>query len=251
MKRNRGQHQSNINDEGGIASSQTPELSEKAAQPSKRRKMQFGQSPNLPCHQHTKVFEHFRRLDPAIPVEAKRIETRHKQILKGKNTAGYDLYQQKVPKHERKKIAEHPATPDYKTDIPNRRWLGLLKAWRVSLHQYDPKDFQSNTNLDGKGCDDPEISSDKKKITLQPKPLSVQDKQIEEASNKGLLVDFEASASSTSAMSSSSENHLGGVYKEERSEGNEDELDKWENNRKDIGDDELLLDYGDSDDELL
>jgi hypothetical protein len=70
-----------------------------------------------------------RKLDPSIPQEAQRMKTRFKMISKGKNTVGYDEYLKQVPKSKRRRIPEHPVTPDHTLDIPNRRWQGQVKAW--------------------------------------------------------------------------------------------------------------------------
>ena len=232
-----------------------------AQQNRKRRKLQFGQSPNLQGSQDTRFYEHFRKLDPNNPVEANRMKTRYNQIAKGKNTVGYDIYKQKVPKHKRKKIKEHPSTPDHKADIPNRRWLGLLKAWRISLHQYDPKDFQSDLNSISKKQDLDGQERNSEKACKKQEPDNVKDQQIAEASSKGLQVDFpdnivDNETSPSQLLSSQSEATTTEENGESRRHGFENqvnELDRWEADRKNVGvdDDDLLLDYEDSDDELL
>ena len=92
----------------------------------KRRKTNFK---NATGKQYTNNDSEIKKLDPAVPAEAQRIKTRLKMIQKGKNTAGYDEYVRKVPKHQRKRIKEHPMTPDHTLDLPNRRWQGQVKAW--------------------------------------------------------------------------------------------------------------------------
>jgi len=88
----------------------------------------------------------FDKLNPNDSVHAKRIESRQKMIQKGKNTAGYDCYLQKVPKHQRRaRSMDTPSTPDPTLDIPAKRWQGMVKAWRVALHKYDPVDLLVNT----------------------------------------------------------------------------------------------------------
>mmetsp|Transcript_19005 Transcript_19005/g.23943 ORF Transcript_19005/g.23943 Transcript_19005/m.23943 type:complete len:279 (-) Transcript_19005:100-936(-) len=228
----------------------------------KKRKLQFGQSPNLDGNQGTRMFEHFRRLDPSNPVEAKRMNTRQKQILKGKNTIGYDEYVRKVPKDKRKKILEHPSTPDWKADIPNRRWLGLVKAWRISLHQFDPKDLKSDLDSELKakcGVNSEESNSKnnngKATPTLQPKPRSVKDEQIAHASSQGLQVDFVGIDTSTdtgtnTSLQNNSTDFVDKTSEDDKSYTNELWLGKWEANK--VGnEEELLLDYEDSDNELL
>jgi len=97
----------------------------------KRRKLQFGKSANIAHSQNTSETLSMRKLDPAIPQESQRAQTRYKMLQKGKNTAGYDEYLKAIPKENRSKIAEHPTTPDHTLDIPNRRWQGQVKAWYV------------------------------------------------------------------------------------------------------------------------
>lgn len=70
------------------------------------------------------------KLDQSNPEHARRIHQRRKAIMYGKNTAGYEEYTKKVPKHRRKpRNIEYPVTPDHTVDIPNKRWQGLVKAW--------------------------------------------------------------------------------------------------------------------------
>ena len=71
-------------------------------------------------------------LDPSKPEEARRMQQRKRMIEKGKNTIGYTEYLKQIPKEQRKpKSMDHPSTPNYKANIPNRRWLGLVSAWYV------------------------------------------------------------------------------------------------------------------------
>jgi hypothetical protein len=98
----------------------------------KRQKLHVGRLTNAPDGADTKNEEAIgmiRKLDPSIPQEAQRMKTRFKMISKGKNTVGYDEYLKQVPKNKRRKIPEHPVTPDHTLDIPNRRWQGQVKAW--------------------------------------------------------------------------------------------------------------------------
>mmetsp|Transcript_7961 Transcript_7961/g.15873 ORF Transcript_7961/g.15873 Transcript_7961/m.15873 type:complete len:268 (-) Transcript_7961:1063-1866(-) len=70
------------------------------------------------------------KLDPTNPTHARRIHQRRRQVLFGKNTAGYEEYIQKVPKHQRmKRNMDHPSTPDHTLDVPTRRWQGMMNAW--------------------------------------------------------------------------------------------------------------------------
>lgn len=74
--------------------------------------------------------EHTKQLDPNDPVQANRIQKRRKMIQKGKNTAGYDSYVQKIPKEKRvPRSMVTPSTPDPTLDIPTKRWQGQVRAW--------------------------------------------------------------------------------------------------------------------------
>ena len=64
-----------------------------------------------------------------------RVLTREKQVSYGKNTLSYDAYRETVPLEDRK--ISDPWTPDAKANIPNKRWLGMVKAWRKGLHRFD------------------------------------------------------------------------------------------------------------------
>ena len=108
-----------------------------------------------------------------------------------KNMKGYDEYIKQVPKHKRKpRTLEHPMTPDAEADIPNRRWLGLCKAWRKALHNYDPPDMACNPDMPTHKPVSVEHSSD---LLLPRKPtkvLTAEEKQIHEARIKELPVTF-------------------------------------------------------------
>jgi hypothetical protein len=72
----------------------------------------------------------FQKLDPSIPEQKRRLEQRRKMISYGKNTSGYEEYLKQVPKEKRRsRCMETPATPDYTLDIPNKRWVGQVRAW--------------------------------------------------------------------------------------------------------------------------
>ncbi len=126
------------------------------------------------------------KLDPNNPEHARRIRQRRRQIMFGKNTAGYEEYVKKVPRHKRKfKSLEHPTTPDHLADIPTKRWQGQMNAWRRSLHKFDPPDLASRLS---------QASSNK--ITLAPRPcVTEQDKvqeEIAQAKASGLQVAFDS-----------------------------------------------------------
>lgn len=74
--------------------------------------------------------------------DAERYETdpeilsrRQKQIEYGKNTIGYDNYLKSIPKDKR--VAADPKTPPKNLRYSRRAWDGLIKSWRLRLHQYD------------------------------------------------------------------------------------------------------------------
>lgn len=72
----------------------------------------------------------FPKLDLSKPEHKRRLDQRRKMISYGKNTMGYDAYIRQVPKEKRRKRnMETPMTPDYTLDIPNKRWMGQVRAW--------------------------------------------------------------------------------------------------------------------------
>lgn len=91
-----------------------------------------------------------RETDPSI------IARRQKQIDFGKNTIGYELYLENVPKYvlficlfiinilllflfsRHKRTKQHPKTPPKNLKFTRRAWDGLVKNWRVKLHCWDP-----------------------------------------------------------------------------------------------------------------
>jgi len=122
------------------------------------------------------------KLDSSDPKLAKRIHQRRRQVLFGKNTAGYEEYIKKVPRHKRRpRSLDCPMTPDHMSDIPTKRWQGLMNAWRRSLHKYDPLDLHLR-----------QPSQDT--ITLAPRPcVTDADKaqeEIAQAKASGLQVAF-------------------------------------------------------------
>lgn len=126
------------------------------------------------------------KLDPNNPEHARRIRQRRRQVLFGKNTAGYEEYLKKVPRHKRKfKSLEHPQTPDHLADIPTKRWQGQMNAWRRSLHKFDPPDLASRLSQASNSI-----------ITLAPRPcVTDQDKvqeEIAQAKASGLQVAFDS-----------------------------------------------------------
>jgi len=85
----------------------------------------------------------FNKLDPKNPQHARKIQQRRKAIGNGKNTVGYDIYCRSISKEKRQKRSMiTPSTPDHTLDIPNKKWNGMIRSWRISLHRYDPVDLQ-------------------------------------------------------------------------------------------------------------
>lgn len=126
------------------------------------------------------------KLDPDNPDHARRIRQRRRQVLFGKNTAGYEEYIKKVPKHKRKfKNLEHPQTPDHLADIPTKRWQGQMNAWRRALHKFDPPDLASRQS-----------EASNKAITLAPRPCATEQDKVQEeiaqAKASGLQVAFDS-----------------------------------------------------------
>lgn len=141
--------------------------------------------------------EEFRVLDESIPKDAARLKTRANMIRKGKNTIGYDEYLKQVKKEDRKRIPEHPVTPNHTLDIPNRRWQGQVKAWRLALHRYDPKDLTSDFQQDTAPIPMQLTSAtntntnSKEQGSVKKKPLTLKEEEMEEATDMGLQVEFQ------------------------------------------------------------
>ena len=124
-------------------------------------------------------------------------------VMFGKNTAGYDEYCKQVPREKRRlRCLEHPQTPPHTLDIPNRRWQGMVKAWRRALHKFDPPDLK---DADVHKPQDPLVAAmastfaatavvagQKEEAADRPASTDggVQAKQIADAASSGMLVDF-------------------------------------------------------------
>lgn len=205
------------------------------------------------------------KLDQNDPVQARRIQQRGKMIMFGKNTAGYDVYIKQVPKESRRpRCMDHPSTPDHTLDIPNRRWQGMVKAWRRALHKFDPADLK---NADVHKHTDPLVAAMASTFaatavvgrggekegasTGQIDGGGVQAKQIADAATSGLLVDFGAASATTTAATAQGlheqeEERYQEMIQEAEEEGTDD-LVAFAG--KSAGDD--ILDDVDSDDDLL
>jgi histone RNA hairpin-binding protein len=183
--------------------------------------------------------EEFPKLNQSDPVHARRIQQRRREVAKGKNTIGYDKYIKKVPKHKRRlRSMQHPSTPDHTRDIPNKRWQGLVKAWRKALHQYDPPDLMKA--FDQAAAEDGKKTPAKK----APDTTSVQAKQLSQAVEQGLLVDVSPQQGSDTIEVSPAT-----LVSQQSPMRQVDELDEWENARGE--EDEFFLDEEDSDDDLI
>jgi hypothetical protein len=72
----------------------------------------------------------FQKLDQSNPSHAKKIQQRRRDVQMGLNTGGYDEYIKQVPKDKRvPRSMKTPTTPDHTLEIPNKRWLGMVRAW--------------------------------------------------------------------------------------------------------------------------
>lgn len=72
-----------------------------------------------------------REEDPIV------LERRTKQIDYGKNSVAYDNYISKVPKDRRPFYL--PRTPDKNVKYSRRQWDGLIKAWKLQIHNWNAK----------------------------------------------------------------------------------------------------------------
>lgn len=67
--------------------------------------------------------------------DPKRVESRLRQVDKGKSTAGYDRYRLLRRKEDR--LYGEPQTPDAHQALPKRQWDANLSQWRRDVHKYD------------------------------------------------------------------------------------------------------------------
>lgn len=214
------------------------------------------------------------KLDSSDPAQAHRIQQRKRTIDKGKNTVGYDEYVKRVSRSRRKpRSLEHPTTPDHTVDISNKRWIGLVRAWRKALHQFDPPEMQQVGMISTSSTTDATVVEGvvAKSVPTPKHSRTVQERQIADASEYGLPVDFGATAATPSLISPDCTDRADKLSFPRDFEGEEDggktlfgfrrkdndimeEADVWEAWRDPDGEygEDFPVDYDDdSDDDLL
>lgn len=108
------------------------------------------------------------------------------------------------------------------------------------MHQYDPKDLTSDLCMETEPLRKENTEPRKNEISIveQNKDAqTVQDKQMAQASTKGLQVEF--STTETDVSKAEEEEFV------DCTNQNDNDLDAWENNE------DALVDFDDSDDDLL
>jgi len=75
------------------------------------------------------------RVKRGLETNVEILERRRKQIEFGKNTLEYEAYSKTIQREDRLFI--HPTTPRMHRKYSRRAWDGLIKRWRVQLHQWD------------------------------------------------------------------------------------------------------------------
>ena len=174
----------------------------------------------------------FTKLDMSNSQHARRVSQRRKMIATGKASLSYSLYRQKVPKDQRKpRSMITPTTPDHTLDIPNKRWQGMVRAWRRALHKYDNAEDKNDV-----GTNDKETVESRNEIE---KIETVQDHELATAQANGLLVDVSTTGNESDVDTTSN------------GEGIMEELDNWDVSRQNTSNGSDLWSDDDSDDDLL
>eukprot|EP01116_Phalansterium_solitarium_P001123 TRINITY_DN10901_c0_g2_i1.p2 TRINITY_DN10901_c0_g2~~TRINITY_DN10901_c0_g2_i1.p2 ORF type:complete len:298 (+),score=105.57 TRINITY_DN10901_c0_g2_i1:112-1005(+) len=143
-----------------------------------------------------------------------RLNSRQRQIDIGKNTIGYKMYCQMVPRDRRSRA--HPKTPDKLQLCSKRSWDGQIRKWRRQIHLFDPDiseedkkalqdlmirealsgqtddddELEPVSDTDGSDWEDDEATSKSKQIALNALLRSVHRKalKLEQASHSAELV---------------------------------------------------------------
>jgi len=220
------------------------------------------------CEDVSKQERVFNKLDPKNPQHARKIQQRQKAIGKGKNTVGYDIYCRSVNKEKRQKRSMiTPSTPDHTLDVPNKKWNGMIRSWRISLHRYDPVDLQHSFDA----AQEAAAAAEHQKESKSPSDttLSVKEKEL---ANSGLLNLVEVTNNEYSVPqfpSKPTTNNVllqqsiptaaavaaitpGGIFDDQGSKQIISGFDKWEDTtRGDHDDASFFSGDDDSDDDLL
>lgn len=105
---------------------------------------------------------------------------RDKQIEYGKNTLAYDEYTKAVPKNQRHQGM--PRTPVKYRKYSRRQWDGLVKAWKKSLHRWNPEGHRSDAA--GASAADTSSAASAEEFTTAPSSLA---DEGEDAEKEALL----------------------------------------------------------------
>jgi histone RNA hairpin-binding protein len=84
--------------------------------------------------------------DQLTESDPQRLRARQKQIDIGLMSQAYAKYIKQVPKHcrdEKRKLLDHPVTPNIRFKCSKRCFDGLVSAWRRRLHEWDAKQDES------------------------------------------------------------------------------------------------------------